>query len=259
MNSRKWTAKLAWCLTLLAILGTSIDAHAQRRPGRPQGRRGAGAGGGGGGGGMGGPLSLIGNSQVQTELKLTDDQKSRVEELTKEMNAQRPRPAGVGIRGLSQEEREKRMEENRAKTEALNAEAQKKIDEILTADQRKRFRQISLQQRGNRALADEQVVKELGLDEQQVALIKEALADQETKMRELMREGRGQGDDDGEDSGGGNFAERREKMQAIRQETEIRVQDALTEGQAKAFEAMKGERFKLRMGPGRRNEDADAD
>ena len=260
MSLRKRSAKLAWCLALAAVVATSSDALAQRGQGR------GGFGGGFGRGGFGGPAALIGNEQVQEELKLTDDQKSRIEKVTSELREKGREAVGDfrDVQNLSEEERGARREEMQKKMEPIAAEAQKKIGEILTDDQQKRLQQITLQQRGNRALTDEKVAKELGLDEQQVAAIKEALDAQDAKMRELMpRGGPGRGGNDGGNDDAGR-RERFEKIQALREETDARVKDALTEAQAKKFEEMKGRPFEMRRGgfgrggeggQGRRNRD----
>ena len=262
MSPRTWSARLAWCLAAAAVVGASSDASAQRGQGR-------GGAGGSGRGGFGGPTALLGNEQVQEELKLTDDQKSRIEEVSNDAREKGRELFGDfrGLQDLSEEERRARMDELQKKMEPINAEAQKKIDAILNAEQRKRLQEISLQQRGNRALTDEKVAKELGLDAQQVATIKEAIENQQTKMRELMpRGGFGRGGNDGGDDEAGR-RERFEKMRALREETEARIADALTEAQAKKFEEMKGERFEMRRGgfgrggeggPGRQNRGGNA-
>jgi Spy/CpxP family protein refolding chaperone len=78
--------------------------------------------------------------EVQDELKMTDEQKTRVAEINDELG------------------------EN-------NREASANVDKDLDAKQRKRLQEISIQQNGPRALNDPDVVAELGLlDEQKVKL-----------------------------------------------------------------------------------------
>ena len=110
---------------------------------------------GGGRGGMqmgrGGVAMLIGNASVQEELKLTDEQKTKIKDF-----AAKQREAMAGLRDLSPEERREKMQEmNKTNTEA----AEKLVKEHLTADQAKRFKQIVIQQAGVAAFAMEDVSK----------------------------------------------------------------------------------------------------
>src|SRR5579872_5378719 len=93
-----------------------------------QGGRG-GRGGFGGGGFGGGVTFLVQNEQVQKELKITDDQKTKLKEIADASRPQRGNGGGGGGRGTppTDEERaamQKRMEETAAKVTA-----------VLTADQ----------------------------------------------------------------------------------------------------------------------------
>src|SRR5690349_20740478 len=71
------------------------------------------------GGGFGGTTMLLASPTVQTELKLTDEQKEKVKGLSSGYAA---------LRDLPREERDKKMQE-------LAAENKKKVDEILNNEQ----------------------------------------------------------------------------------------------------------------------------
>src|SRR5580765_1772277 len=74
--------------------------------------RGRGGFGGMGGGGAG---MLLGNPQVQKELKMNEDQVAKIGEIQREMFAGFGQGGGGGFQNLSDEERQKRFEEMRKK------------------------------------------------------------------------------------------------------------------------------------------------
>src|SRR5262249_45764599 len=99
-----------------------------------------------GGGGIG---MLLGNARVQEELKLDDKQKEKIKEFTAKQ-----REAMQGLRDLDQDERRAKMQEMTKHTESF-------AKEVLTPDQNKRIKQITLQQAGVGAFMMDDVVKEL--------------------------------------------------------------------------------------------------
>src|SRR4051812_5561673 len=113
-----WMAAVA----LVAVAGFSQAALAQPEEGR------RGGGGGGGGGRFGGPptgAALLTLKEVQAALKLTDEQKEKVENINDQMR-QDMRDAFGGGGG-----REKMQEIVKSTTE--------KVDEVLDDGQRKRL------------------------------------------------------------------------------------------------------------------------
>lgn len=153
---------------------------------------------------FGGPMGgvqpaemLVMREDVQADLKLTDEQKSKLLELRQSMRPGGPGgapgggpggpgggppgggggfgglpPGGAGQGGPGQggpggpsDEMRKAMEEARKKqTEA--------VKKILTAEQYARLKEISVQLAGNAALSDEEVQKSLGLTDAQKAKVK---------------------------------------------------------------------------------------
>jgi RNA polymerase sigma factor (sigma-70 family) len=110
------------------------------------------------------PLSFLTHKSVQEDLKMTDQQvKKADDEFQKHSEALR------SLSDLKQQDRFQRQLE-------LGKEAIKAVKDILDADQQKRLLQISLQQRGVRALdsrvsGNEPIVEELGLSEDQLGQI----------------------------------------------------------------------------------------
>jgi hypothetical protein len=170
-------------------------------------------------GGMGGGLAfLLGQKSVQDELKLSEEQVKNVNELQ-----EKQRGAFKGFKNLSKEER-------RAKFEERAKEQQKAIDGILKPEQSKRLKQIALQQSGSRALNNPEVAAALKLSDDQKAKIKTIQEESFKEMREAF--------------GGGDRAEARKKIEALRKATGEKVQAVLTGEQKTKLNEMMGEPFK---------------
>jgi hypothetical protein len=198
---------------LLATLLTT-DASAQ-----PPGGRGRGMG----MGGMMSQASLVRQEAVQAELGLSPDLKAK---LAAELPERGPGGGGGNPRDMSDEQRQKWMEERRAR----NTEDDKKIAGLLDTKQLARLKQIRVQALGAGALMDESIAKELSVTDDQVSKLQSAMRD--------MRQGGG---------GGGNPGEMRAKMTA-------KAMEILDADQKAKLEALKGPAFdvsKLQMrGPG---------
>jgi Spy/CpxP family protein refolding chaperone len=215
------------CAAICLAMATTAMAQ-----GQGQGRGGRGGRGGFGGGGFGGGFGLnlsrlVGIEQVQKELKVTDEQKTKLAELRRE-----GRGGGGGgggnFQNMSEEERAKFFDEMRKQSEERN----KKVEAILDADQLKRAKEILLQQQGNGALANPEVAKELALSEDQVAQIKTISEESGKQMRELFRPG-------------ADRDEMRKKMEELRKNTDEEYMAVLTEEQKAKFAALKGAKFDL--------------
>jgi Spy/CpxP family protein refolding chaperone len=180
--------------------------------------------------GMGmGSAMLLRNEAVQKELSITDEQMTKLKEVIEV-----PRGEGANrpnFRDMSEEEREKALEEMAKRT----AEQEKKIAEILDEKQVARLKQVRRQVSGATGIVnDEELAKELSLTEEQTSKIRQTVQ----TLRESMRELGG---------GGGGFAEVREKMNA-------EVMKVLTDDQKAKYKELLGEPFDLsqlrRGGPG---------
>lgn len=216
--------KRAHIVKLLAVAAAAMLAceTAQAQPG---GRRGGFFGRGFGGGSAG----LLRSEYVQDELHLTADQKSRIEKIL-EASRESMRELFSGARDLSEEERRKRFAQLREKMQKANAEAEKKIDQVLDDGQRKRLQGIQIQLQGIRALTDNDVARAVGLGLEQKQKIEAIFESLQEKTRELF-------------SGGFDrerFREMREKMQKMREEADQKVMQVLTDAQKKTLEDLKG-------------------
>jgi hypothetical protein len=167
--------------------------------------------------------SLVRQEAVQAELGLSPDLKAK---LAAELPERGPGGGGGNPRDMSDEQRQKWMEERRAR----NTEDDKKIAGLLDTKQLARLKQIRVQALGAGALMDESIAKELSVTDDQVSKLQSAMRD--------MRQGGG---------GGGNPGEMRAKMTA-------KAMEILDADQKATLEALKGPAFdvsKLQMrGPG---------
>lgn len=158
------TLKKLICLLVVAVAATSIaqqGGNRQRGPGRNQLT----------------PLSLLQRSDVQTELKISDEQKAKLAELQPQRGQGRGgggNGGGGNIGGPGGDP---------AAFRAAQLEREKKVLDVLTPAQQARLKQLFLQRAGARAIVREDIQKELGLDEKQIAKVQELV----TKQREAQQ------------------------------------------------------------------------
>jgi hypothetical protein len=197
--------------TLVIVALATSSASAQQQPRRP----------GGGGGGFGAnPMMLLGQESVQQELKMSEDQISKVK-------AHQEKSLGSfrDFGNLSQEERQKKMQE-------IAQENEKFLGEVLKPEQKKRLDQIALQQRGGDALTDPKVQTALGITDDQKEKIKAIQEDFRKTLGDLRSAG-----------GGGDRAEMAKKMQEMRTANSEKMLKLLTDDQKKKWEEMAGPKF----------------
>jgi Spy/CpxP family protein refolding chaperone len=207
-------------LAIAAVLLSTSAAFAQNQQGRGGGRGYFGMQGGS-------KVLLVQAKPVQEDLKITSEQAAKLTSISDDYRADmRDFSAGEGA---SREERQQKFEQNREKIATLNRETDKKIDEVLNADQKKRLDEIALQAAGVQALQRDEIAAKLKLTGEQKEKIKKVLDEQSQKMREAFG-----------DNGGG-----REKLNEIRQQTEQQVVAVLNDDQKKEWKAMQGKEFDL--------------
>jgi hypothetical protein len=133
-------------------------------------------------------------------------------------------------------------EEDRARFEQLRTERAReeraRLSEVLLPEQMKRLSEIYVQLAGIGALQDEDVAKELGInDSQKTKLADVQRQNQESfgaAMREMFQGG-----------GGGDREANRVKMEELRKANDAKVLAVLSSDQQKKFEAMKGKAFAM--------------
>jgi Spy/CpxP family protein refolding chaperone len=163
---------------------------------------------------------LAANEAVQTELKVTDDQKKGIEEIVTEA-----REALRGARNLNAEERQKKTSETRQKVDG-------RLEKLLKPDQYNRLTQIDLQQRGPIVLSQKKAADQMELTQEQRKEFRE-LQQNLTKEAAKLREG------------GTRGAELNEKTAKLRQEASEKVVKSLTDAQKKNWQKLTGDPFDI--------------
>jgi Spy/CpxP family protein refolding chaperone len=200
-------------------------------------------------------LTLLKAKEVQTDLALTDDQKTTLEKFGEEMRAQVSAQVD-GLKDLSQEDRRAKMAEIRSKLDDRAKEVQTKLDEVLNTQQRDRLAQIGLQARGLRMFAQKEVEDGLQLTDDQ----KEKLKDLRDKIGSERRDARGPGGPGGPGAGGpgpggpgaggpgagGPLSdEAREKMKKLAAESMDKAKEILTAEQREKLDNMLGKKLDI--------------
>jgi Spy/CpxP family protein refolding chaperone len=208
---------MAVTVLTMAVL---IPAMAQPPAGRP---------GGPFGGRLGGPMLMVGllrSPQVQQELKLTDQQRQRLEQLGEQW-----REKMRGLRDLPPEER-------RQKGEGMRAEVEKQLATILNEQQMKRLKQIALQVEGYAALERPEIADQVGLTKEQRQKIRDILRQAGEKRREAFQQGQG------------DRQAAFQRMREIRQWVDGEIEKLLTAEQKKKWQELVGAPFKFEGGFG---------
>ncbi len=205
--------KLALTFGALALLASPAWAQGQGR---------------GGFGGRGGAAFLMAPN-VQKDLKLTDEQVGKVQDVMREIR-EKHQDDFSAVRDASPEER-------RAKMVALNQTVSDEVKKALSfsAEQSKRYDQISLQAQGLAAFASPTVNEKLKLTE-----------DQKSKIREIAEATRSAvGGAFNKDASQEERAAARNKMVARQKENMAKVQALLTDDQKKAWQELTGEPIEI--------------
>lgn len=208
---------------LLAIAVVFEPATAMAQPGG--GGRGAGRGGMMGGMGGGGVLAILMDEERRAELKLTDEQVEKLQELGKDLAPDREKMTEIfgKMRDASDDERAEIRKEVTKLTQDMAKKADDGVAKILDEAQYKRVKQLALRAGGVRLITTDENAKALGLTDEQ-----------KEKINGIMRENRGQG------GGGGGQRMSREERAKQREELEEKVTAELTDDQKTKWKEMLG-------------------
>jgi Spy/CpxP family protein refolding chaperone len=215
-------------ITLIAILTVAVSAMGQGR------------GMFGRGGAQMGPSVLLNRDDVKDELKLTTDQRGKIEEALMAAQ-QRGREAfqslGIDFRNMTDDDRAKMAK----MVQEQGAITEKEINGILTADQQHRLRELFVQQNGASVVTNPQFAKDLSLTEDQKSKIKDLQTKQMQAMRDL-----GQKVQDG-DMDRQQMMEAMQKNQAIMKDE---IGKILTDEQRAKIKEWSGAPFTFKDNPG---------
>ena len=162
-------------------------------------------------------LLLLRQKSVQKELKLTDDDAKRIMEFTNKESDEYGKALKLAAK------------ERTAKFNELEMANKKFLEDNLSADQRKRLEQITLQVTGVYQLGRPEVVKALNLTEEQ-----------QTKFEEMQKEARKALE---EIITSTERAGKTEKLAKLREETSKKIMAALTDEQKAKVREIVGEPF----------------
>jgi Spy/CpxP family protein refolding chaperone len=210
---------------LLALLVATAQAQ---RPGRF----------GGGGFGFGGPGALLNNKSVQEELKITDEQKTKIQEIAKETREKREAIIGK-VDFKDQESRAKAkeaFEQNKDKLMEIGQASEKAMLAVLDDGQKKRFKQIETQFGGLASFQNEEVVKALNLTDEQKEKIKVIAEDVTKDVTDLFKEFSKE-----------NRQENQKKIVQLRKEGMEKAVAVLNDAQKAKWKELTGDPFEVRL------------
>jgi hypothetical protein len=206
----------------------------------------------GGGGGFGGPLFLVNNKAVQEDLKMTEEQVTKMREWQMEFFAKIGeiyQEKGVDLKAgfgkdLSDEDRAKRA----AASAEVNRVAYMEIGDILKKEQIDRLKQIDRQQMGVNAFTNTEVVDELKLTDSQKTSVKGITGDFDKERREIISESTKDAKDKGDKGGFRRFGlspEAQKKIAKVQSESVGKIVDLLDDNQKKTWKELVGAEFDL--------------
>ena len=170
-------------------------------------------------------IRLSGHDRVQQELKLTDNQKSKIRE-TMKVAREEGGKVFQGLHEALESERAQKFKESQQAGEKILKAARAKTDEILQPEQRKRLQEITLQVSGSAALRDPQLVEQLKLTSEQKAKVEKLFAEAAKNHPHAGPAGFGRGPHG-------------------HHELDGKVAEILTADQKKQWEDLKGAKFDL--------------
>jgi Spy/CpxP family protein refolding chaperone len=181
-------------------------------------------------------LALLQRDDVQTDLALTGDQKSKLQTLLQNLQDKR--------REIMQEARDNGGDFNSVRDQLTKLQdgAEKQANEILTPAQQKRVKEIGIQVDGNRSILRAEIQKDLGITDEQKKKIADIQAKSQADMQAYFEGLRNSGSFD-RDAIQAEMKKRNDKLSE-------ELGKVLTAEQAKKLKEMGGKEFKQKTGVG---------
>lgn len=180
---------------------------------------------------QGGPAMLLSNTSVQKELKLSEEQVKKVKEFTAAQMQKVQEVIQEALNGGGPPDREKMQEMMKSGTEA----AEKFVKDTLKPEQQKRLKQISTQQMGLGAFANEEIAKALKITDEQKDKIKGLINEHRQDLQDLGRDRFTQ--------------EGMAKLKTLNKQYMDKVTEWLTADQKTAWKELLGEPFEVKPEP----------
>jgi len=179
-----------------------------------------------------GPPFLVFRDQVQEELKLSDEQKKKLEKRLQDT----VQGAMQFFQRLGDNKPEEREKELHAYVEKAQENLTAFLQGLLQEEQFKRLRQVMLQREGLFALGNAEVIKELEITDQQRQQFFEVVQEMQKKIEPLLKEAQK----------GSKPEEIRPKVMKIREEHVGRIGALLSDAQKKQWKELLGKPLDLR-------------
>jgi Spy/CpxP family protein refolding chaperone len=229
---RRWLV-----LVMVLFMGAAFACATQAQA--PEGsRRGPGRG-----FSRGSLLGLLRLEQVQKEMKLSEEQTTKVKEVVEKLGTEM-REQYTALREI--EDRQERMEKTTALSDEFDGKLREQLRDVVPREQMMRLYQIRLQVRPVvDSLSNRRVAGRLELTDQQKEELAEIAKDSQAKQSELYTAMRDATDD--------QRSEVFQKFRQARSDADEKALGVLTAEQKKSFEEMKGEKIELEMRRGRRS------
>jgi hypothetical protein len=212
-------------------------------------------------GGFGGGVTfLVTQKAVQEDLKMTEEQVTKVKTWNDDFKAKRDeiyKDKGIDLKdfksGFTEEGKAKRAEANAL----VSKEAYKQLGDILKKEQIERLKQIERQRMGIAAFANAEVVEALKLTDSQKTSVKGITGDYDKESREIRGEAtKGKG----KKGMGGFDPETQKKIAKVEKESVGKITDLLDDTQKAKWKELIGAEFdmsKLTFGGGGFNKKKD--
>src|SRR5438552_292345 len=185
--------------------------------------------------GMLGPRFSIFREKVQDELKITGEQRTKLDE-RRDAALQEMQQTFQKAQDLKPEDRQKTLHEYR---QMVDQKLEAFLKETLKADQLKRLRQLILQQEGLFAIGHPEVSKELNITDDQRKKLMMVMEDLQKKMEPIMKQAQE----------GGDPQEIRPKTMKIHKDHQLQIEAFLSDAQKKQWKEMLGKPFVLGDSP----------
>jgi vacuolar-type H+-ATPase subunit H len=174
---------------------------------------------------------LVFRGPVQEELKLSDEQKQKLDQEV-EVRAKEGMQFFQKLEGADPEEREEELGEYRRTVDAKIAAF---VKTTLNDEQRKRLRQIQLQAEGAFALGNPKIADEVILTDAQRMRFASVVQEFQKKLEPVIKQAQAEG----------NPEEIRPKAMKIRKEHEAKIEAILTDAQKKRWAELLGKPFRI--------------
>lgn len=170
-------------------------------------------------------IPLLDNDLIQLKVKLTEEQKRKIEEL---LEMARQDIAEVQERLPSEEQRDAIANALRLKATEVVERYREQVDSILTPQQQAQLRALGWRWRGMTVLSDPDVARELGLTGEQQEQVSFLIEEAEENKRSLRRETRR--------TGRQGRVDRRQQLRAIDEQLNADLKAVLTPEQRQQLE-----------------------